>query len=110
MAEKRKEVFRWRTKSADHAETVRFDVREVQFGDGYKQTQAKGINTRRRIWSVSVIGSKGKIDEIAAFFDRHAGVKSFIWDKYDVEVRVKEYERKTQGGYVWEISFKFEEA
>lgn len=110
MAEKRKEIFRWRTKSADHAETVRFDVREVQFGDGYKQTQAKGINTRRRIWSVSVIGSKGKIDEIAAFFDRHAGVKSFIWDKYDVEVRVKEYERKTQGGIVWEISFKFEEA
>ncbi|UOP05345.1 phage tail protein [Conchiformibius kuhniae] len=109
MAEKRKEIFRWRTASAEHAETVRFDVREVRLGDGYKQVQPKGINTRRRIWAESVMGSKATIDQIAAFFDRHEGVKSFIWAYNEAEVRVQEYERRTQGGIVWEISFKFEE-
>lgn len=104
-----KEVFNWKAETNDFEEEIRFETRIVQLGDGYTQVQPKGINNRKRTWSLTVWGAKTKIDEVAAFFDRHAGVKSFIWGYNEAEVRVKKYRRRNAGGVVWRISCEFEE-
>lgn len=54
-------------------------VRRAQFGDGYAQSSASGINPILRRWTVEFVGTKVKIQEIVNFLDSHVGT-SFVWD------------------------------
>lgn len=101
------EIFTWKINAEDFSETSKFDVREVQFGDGYTQVQPKGLRPKKREWDASVTDKKAVIEMIAAFFDKHGGVKSFRWN--NAIVRVSEYNVKPLGGIVYKISFKFKE-
>lgn len=55
----------------------------LQFGDGYSQRQADGINTDLRTYSVKFTDFATKIEEIDDFFTRHGGVKAFLWQAPD---------------------------
>lgn len=58
--------------------TVTLRARKAQFGDGYAQTVADGINAKVQSWPVSYTGDSSFIGPIAAFLDAHVGV-SFYW-------------------------------
>jgi len=79
-------------------ETFDFDVRaspsgqknfrtiDAQFGDGYSQSAADGINTDWQSWTISARGliepdcaMAVDIAAIMAFLDAHGGWQSFLW-------------------------------
>jgi phage-related protein len=66
--------------------TVSFATLDAQFGDGYSQSAADGINNKAQSWSIRIRGLKGadcvpSVDMQAAyeFLDAHGGWKSFQW-------------------------------
>lgn len=71
-------TFTWRVER-DVTPTIEFRTNEAQFGDGYKQVSADGINTKSEQY---VIKTNARIEvarQIKAFFDELNGVRSFIW-------------------------------
>jgi Phage-related protein len=56
-----------------------FDVRTIQFGDGYSQSAEDGINSRHMTWNLQFTGDETFIGEIKAFLNRQMGYKSFQW-------------------------------
>lgn len=101
------EVFTWRVERDDYSEKAAFAVREVKFGDGYTQIQPNGINNRKREIHAAISEKKATIQEIADFFDRHSGVKSFKFRGF--VVRVVDYQVVPLGGEYWRISFNLKE-
>lgn len=59
--------------------TSEFRVKKAQFGDGYAQRVADGINSTVRSWSVSFTDTAANIDTIQDFLDNEAGVTAFTW-------------------------------
>lgn len=59
--------------------TIKYRVIETQFGDGYKQTSADGINTKDESYAVTLHAYKDEAKQIIAFFDELQGYKSFFW-------------------------------
>lgn len=101
------ETFAWKVVSNDYAEKTEFAAREVQFGDGYKQIQPMGINNKKREIQASITQKKATIQQIAAFFDRHAGVRAFLFN--GAAMRVTSYQVTSLGGDVFRISFTLKE-
>ena len=92
------------------SDTQNFNVLSSRFGDGYEQSISVGINNRKGEWAYQWTGYKEEIIAIKAFFDRHKGADSFLWDSpLDGEVRVKtgEYNPVCLGGEIWRISTTF---
>jgi phage-related protein len=54
-------------------------VLKAQFGDGYQQRVADGINTLKRNWTLSFSKKQDKIEPIRDFLRARAGVESFDW-------------------------------
>ena len=53
-------------------------VLKVQFGDGYEQRIAEGLNSSQENYQISYSNRpKAEIDDIAAFMDEKKGVTSF---------------------------------
>ena len=53
-------------------------VLKVQFGDGYEQRIAEGLNSSQETYQISYSNRpKAEIDDIAAFMDEKKGVTSF---------------------------------
>ncbi|KLC04495.1 hypothetical protein TB9_17840 [Xanthomonas perforans] len=71
------EVFTWPVR-LEASGTATFAVRAAQFGDGYRQTSADGLNSKRQSWNVSRVGKQALIRQIADFLDAHVG-RSFLW-------------------------------
>lgn len=71
------EVFTWAVRT-EASGNVTLAVRGAQFGDGYRQTSADGINPKRQSWNISRVGKEELITQIIAFLDAHAG-RSFLW-------------------------------
>ncbi len=59
--------------------SVTYSTRTAQFGDGYSQTVANGINNRGSAWNLTFRGASAEMGSLAAFLDRHAGWRSFFW-------------------------------
>jgi phage-related protein len=53
-------------------------VRKAQFGDGYAQTAADGLNNVVKTWPLTFRGHSAAINPITAFVESHVGV-SFFW-------------------------------
>ncbi len=107
-----KETFTWPVDLAGAAATHTFDVRTVQFGDGYEQRQQKFLRPKRQTWDVQKTGKKALIEEIKAFFDARKGVQSFYWtppNRKPLLVKVAEYRERPLGGDAYQLSWKFEE-
>lgn len=100
--------FTWCNDLDGNSQTSSFKVLQSSFGDNYEQSISVGINNRKGEWAYQRTGYKDEILAIKAFFDRHKGADSFLWDSpLDGEVRVKtstSYQARQVGGMVWSIS------
>lgn len=79
------EIFDFEVQASPSA-SVSLSTISVQFGDGYSQAAANGINNKSQSWTVkfkgipdSDCGNIVAIDEVIQFLDRHGGWKSFEW-------------------------------
>jgi phage-related protein len=106
------ETFTWAPRISLQG-TVTLRVRSAQFGDGYSQDAADGINSSVRSYPLTFIGYKEKIDAIEGFFERHGGWKRFSWTPPHGKeglYKVKAYTPGAEGGGVYTISATFEQA
>ncbi|UOO89135.1 phage tail protein [Vitreoscilla massiliensis] len=90
--------------------STEYQLREVQFGDGYVQTQAKSLKPKKRKWKVSFFDKEAIISQIVAFFDAKQGRK-FTWQSPFglMNVRVKTHTLTEMGNHVWKLEWEFEE-
>ena len=89
-------------------------VRAAQFGDGYEQRQAWGINRNPDVWNLRFQNrSKVEADAILAFLDARGGVESFEWTPPDEAVGKKficrEWSRSIDRHDFYTVSASFEE-
>lgn len=73
-----RETFSW-TPLVGMNGSVKYRVLKAQFGDGYQQVAADGINNKIESWPVSFTGTVEEVRPIKDFLDRHAGYQSFYW-------------------------------
>jgi phage-related protein len=86
-------------------------VRRAQFGDGYAQTSADGINPISRSYDVTFTRGKAVIASIAAFIDSHLGV-SFLFDHPLHGVGLYQcdgYSDSNDGGSMWTLTATFQQ-
>lgn len=71
------DVFNW---LPDDKPSGKFDhrVREVRFGDGYRQIAPDGLNAREQSWPLSFDRHETVIAAIQNFLDAHLG-EWFLW-------------------------------
>lgn len=62
--------------------THRPRVKTAQFGDGYGQRAADGINNDLVTWNLTFNRVRSDIEAIAAFFKSKGGVIPFTWTPY----------------------------
>lgn len=74
-------TFIWCPQTAEKTVTPR--VHTAQFGDGYAQRVADGINNQTREWSMTFAGNKSLIDSIESFLTVSGGVTAFDWTDPD---------------------------
>lgn len=72
------ETFAWRSIN-DPQGAVTYRRLVAQFGDGYRQAVADGINNEVQSWPLQFVGTGEEMAQIAAFFRRHVGARSFRW-------------------------------
>lgn len=70
--------FTWRPVRQSNAQSEGA-VRRAQFGDGYTQSSADGINPSAVRWDMQFIGRKAEMKPLIEFLRSHVG-KSFIWN------------------------------
>jgi phage-related protein len=71
------DTFTW-LPQIDPSSTATLRTRKAQFGDGYMQTVADGINAKVQSWPLTFQGGTATITPLMAFLDSHIGV-SFYW-------------------------------
>jgi phage-related protein len=59
--------------------TITYRVLKAQFGDGYAQTGADGINNETQSWPLVFRGLDSKISAIRDFIRARQGYQSFFW-------------------------------
>lgn len=94
--------------SDDH----QFRLLTAQFGDGYVQDVADGINPDLGQWSLSFNSrTKTQSDAIIAFFKAHIGVP-FLWTpagENQIQVKCRGYKRLRDDGNNYTITATFTE-
>ena len=73
------QTFTWAPAVSGLSGTATLKVRKAQFGDGYDQRVADGLNSRRSSYNLTFIGDAAKISAILAFLDARAGAEAFYW-------------------------------
>lgn len=104
------DVFTWCATTNSSGESAG-SVRRAQFGDGYSQSSANGINPNLRSWSLGFTGDEARTLEIIDFLDSHVG-KSFVWDSplYGEKLFYCDtYAINPNGNGVWTLTATFEQ-
>ena len=89
-----------------------FRVRKAQFGDGYSQAVADGLNAEVQHWPLSFAGKSAAINPILAFLRAHPGNVSFYWTPpLGVQgfFRCEQYNLVPHGGDVYTLSAQFDQ-
>lgn len=105
-------TFTWKPDSKPSG-TKTFRVLTAQFGDGYKQTAANGINNASQSWPLTFTGRSADLAPIQAFLDARAGWQSFYWTpplSAQGLYKCDTYQIKQIGSDVWQISATFEQS
>ena len=109
------EEFKWRTQIQDSPSgEFKHRIKEVEFGDGYKQVAGDGINPESQTWPFSYKGLKDEVMLIFKFIRQHT-VKSFIWtppfgEKGLYRVKADSISMIPISGGVMKLSATFEQA
>jgi phage-related protein len=99
---------------ANTTKSVKPRIIKNEFGDGYSQRIADGINNMLATWDVGWTGRvKADIDTLEAFFETHGGYIAFEWTPERESVEKKfictEWSRTYVANYNDSITAKFEE-
>ncbi len=90
--------------------TINQKVQTSDFGDGYSQATAIGINNQFEEWNVNFKGKASYINQVRDFLDRHEGDKSFYWmppDGKQGRYRAAGYKISPQGNDVYQLTATF---
>jgi phage-related protein len=104
-------VFTW-SPLVEPTGTTKFSTVSAQFGDGYSQAAANGINNKADSWPLTFLGISAEIQPIKDFLDSLQGYKSFYWTpplRSQGLFRCAEYSFKPYGGDIYEITATFAE-
>lgn len=87
-------------------------VKTIQFGDGYEQRQAYGLNTSPQAWSLNFANrEETEADEIDDFLEARGGTESFDWtppgDDDAIKVVCQEWNRSIEKHNRFSISAIF---
>jgi phage-related protein len=107
------DTFTWRTR-AGITGTETTSVISAQFGDGYKQIAANGINTSVESWNLTWTGKTEEVLAIRNFLRSHV-VTSFWWTNPWGETLLYRVKSDSvapgfQAGKVTSLAFTFEQA
>lgn len=106
-------TFTWVPRRQAAGETT-FRVRAAQFGDGYRQVAADGINNRVQSWQLTFNGRRQRIADIAAFLDARAGHERFYWTPPLASTprlfTAGAYSLQAEGGELFTLTVTFAEA
>ena len=105
------EVFNWSPRINPQGRT-KFRVLTAQFGDGYSQTAADGINNKVASWPLQFAGSAAQISPIVAFLDRHQAVRAFQWQPPLGEAgyyKAADYDLTAMGGEMYSLAVTFQQ-
>lgn len=86
-------------------------VLSARFGDGYEQRVADGINSIKRVWTLTFSKSTADMANVIAFLANEGGVTSFNWTPPRGASGLficREWDSAVQDGYDT-ASFTFEE-
>jgi phage-related protein len=72
-------TFGWAPTVAGSTGTATALVRSAQFGDGYQQRAADGLNNVSSAFNLQWVGDASKIGAILAFLRARGGAESFLW-------------------------------
>ncbi|HEY1138770.1 MAG TPA: phage tail protein [Lysobacter sp.] len=102
------DIFNWiPTNDARGRTTAR--VKRAQFGDGYSQSVADGINHLTREWPLTFVYKWETAGSIVAFLESHAG-QSFQWTPPRGTAALwqcDEWELKNEGSDVYAVTATF---
>lgn len=71
------DTFGWRTRKTAQGKQLA-SMRQVQFGDGYKQVSGNGLNTHAETWNLDWIGQRAEARILRDFLQSHI-TSSFFW-------------------------------
>ena len=72
------ETFTWSPRVGAQGSTT-YRTLKAQFGDGYAQEVADGINNEVQVWPLQFVGKEAYVQPILGFIRRHKGASSFLW-------------------------------
>lgn len=65
-------------------------VSKIQFGDGYSQRLAAGINTLKEVWSLNWENIPiAAVDAVSLFLETRGGVEHFLWTPAGTSIQYK---------------------
>jgi len=73
-----KPTFTW-TPDLGAQQSIKPNVTQTKFGDGYELRVAQGINTQPRTWAVTFSKGPNEMTAILDFLEARAGVEAFNW-------------------------------
>ncbi|MDR5881125.1 phage tail protein [Caballeronia sp. LZ032] len=73
------DTFIWKPTVASTSGTTTLKTRKAQFGDGYAQRVADGLNNAASSFSLQFVNDAATISAILAFLRAHAGATAFLW-------------------------------
>jgi phage-related protein len=106
------QTFTWKP-LRDPVGTVALRVLKAQFGDGYQQTAADGINNKTQSWPLQFRGKAVKVTPIRDFLDARQGYQSFFWTPplgVQGYYRCTDYTLRPLGAGNYELTATFEQA
>lgn len=106
------ETFGWRPAGPSAQGEITLRTKTVQFGDGYSQAVADGINNVVGSWPLKFVGDRETIQAISDFLDRHGGAKSFYWTpplRAQGRYRANNYTPGPEAAGVYSLSVTFQE-
>jgi phage-related protein len=87
-------------------------VKTAQFGDGYQQRVADGINTLEQTWNLTFRNTAAVINAIDAFLIARNGAASFTWvppDQPEIKVLCRSWNKTIINKRVYELTASFEQ-
>lgn len=107
------ETFSWRTQGTPEG-SFKLTVKKAQFGDGYTQIAAEGLNPETQSWPLTFIGTESELKPLLAFVRRHR-TKACLWVPPYGELGLWRVEADSikvapVGGKAMSVSFTFTQA
>jgi phage-related protein len=87
-------------------------VRKAQFGDGYAQRVADGLNNRSSSYQLQFVRDAATIAAIFAFLDAHAGATAFYWTpllRAQSLFTCEKYTEPTKDGNAYTLTAQFDQ-